>query len=400
MARFLFLLCFVASCTDARLVPEMEPVSLSMLSPPTLEVETVVGPYDGWEDWCEEPYKDVCHCAKDETNKIVCQPVDEDGNATTCPLSRTGRSQICLWPQWARKRGINRHECTQKWFTRKEQRKQREAQGVIVDHVCKPPAWWDDLSKWGGEHKYGTDAAKLCWRLKGGSKALKQCRSNHYCHPDKLHRFLRIPAKRETSWNHEKDHTLNPDKRANVQAYGKMKRRGVYDGNPHYYDADRWSRGYGWYGHNAALAVWYWDPHAPPEILCRRVESTEIHLRKMRRAFKKLWKMYRNDEHELKLDTGEIRTVRGVTWYDLHRATSSGQLTREDPVPTLKKKNRRPFAYRAKLVDLDPFETVMWEMLGDPIPLDEQNQIANQIRETLHSHFEAPKAGPRSLMAP
>lgn len=271
------------------------------------------------------------------------------------------------------------YQCFPRWLNRGEQRRQHQSLQVIVESLCKEPAWAQELREWGLANKMGGDPSKLCWRLKGGSQALKECLGGHFCQPEKLTRFLALVAGRESTWNHTTTHELNYDLEANRASYARAKKSGWYEDNPHFYASYRWSRGYGWYGQNAALSVFDWDPKAPPEILCRRPESTEIYLRKARRSFKKLWSRYRDDvERVYKLDNGEEVQVKGVTFYDVHRAVSSGKLEPEEKIPA-----KRGFVQRARARKLDPFETVMWEMLGEPIPRDRQNQVADEIRERI-----------------
>ncbi len=202
-------------------------------------------------------------------------------------------------------------------------------------------------------------------------------------------------AARESTWDNETTHELNFDLEANQKSYATARRKGRYADNPHFRHADRWQRGYGWYGMNASLHVWYWDDMAPPELLCRQVESTEIYLRKARRSFRKLWGMYGDRERTLTLASGEQIVVRGVTWYDIHRAASSGKLTPQAKIPT-----KRGFVARARSrkVQLDPFESVMWEMLGEPIRKDLQNEIADEIRAKIQRRL-APKPRPGAVTA-
>ncbi len=337
-------------------------------------------PYEGWEGWCEDLYKLVCDPEKD-----------------SCPLDRTGAAQDCRKPDWSRREGSNVYMCEPRWFTSSKQKAQRVAQGMIVGELCKWPAWAKDLSEWGSQNRMGSDPSKLCWRLRGGTKAQKACSSGHFCQPNKLHKLLRLVAARESTWNNTVSHILNPDVEANRKSYRKAKKAKRYKDNPHFLYRDRWERGYGWYGMNASLHVNLWDATAPPEILCRQVESTEAYLRKARRSFRKLWSKYGDTTRRTyELDTGKKVRVVGVTWYDVHRAASSGKLTPEKIIKTRrwskKKKKWRKFGFvsraRSKRVKLNPFETVMWEMLGKPIPRDTQNKVAESIRKKIRMHFK------------
>lgn len=367
---------------------EVGAVSQKLVEPQVPEPTT--DPYEDHETWCEDLYKMSCECpARDP---IVCKKPKEP-----CPPDRTGHVQECRRPGWSRREGSNAYQCEPKWLNRKQQRKQRLGQRVIVDAVCEWPRWAEDLSAWGRANRMGSDPSRLCWHLVGGSKALKQCRGKHFCQPDKLAKLLALVALRESTWMNDTIHERNPDIVANRDAYAKARKRGWYEGNPHFFDFERWSRGYGWYGFNAALHVFYWDSLAPPEILCRQVESTEVYLRKARGSFRKLWSMYGDHVKRVyELDTGEKVTVKGVTWYDIHRAASSGKLVPEKVIRTRRWNKKREkwikvgfvSRARAKKVKLDPFETVMWEMLGKEILRDQQNEIAEEIRHQIHRYFD------------
>lgn len=348
-------------------------------------------PYAEYEQWCEAIYKQTCECPGKDP--ITCEEPKEP-----CPADRTGKPQKCIRPGWSRREGSYVYVCDPGWLNRRQQAVKRENQRLIVESVCEWPTWAQELSAWGREHKYGDDPSKLCWHLPGGSEALKECRGKHFCQPDKLQKLLALVAARESTWNNNTSHELNFDIKANQASYAKARRKGWYEDNPHFNNGERWQRGYGWYGFNASLHVFYWDRAAPPEILCRPVESTEIYLRKARGSFRKLWAKYGDsNERTYKLDTGEEVKVKGVTWYDIHRAASTGKLEPENVIKTKKwsKKHKKwmkvGFVSRArsKRIQLDPFETVMWEMLGEPIPRDRQNEIAEAIRADVRSYFAA-----------
>ena len=357
--------------------------------PAVSEPEPTADPYADHLHWCEAIFKQVCECPGGDA--IVCKKPTEP-----CPADRTGRAQRCMRPGWARRAKKDVYVCDPEWLTRKEQAHRRESQRVIVGAVCEPPGWVEDLVAWGEAHRYGSDPSSLCWHLPSNSKALRACRTGHFCQPDKLASYLALVAKREASWNNSTSHELNLDVEANKKSYRKAEKRGWYEGSPHFASVDRWERGYGWYGFNAALHTYLWDKDAPPEILCRQVESTEVYLRKARRTFQKLWSKYGDDKpRTYVLDTGEEVQVRGVTWYDIHRAASSGKLVPEKIIRTRrwskKKQKWRQVGFvtraRGRRIGLDPFETVMWEMLGKEIPADGQNEAADDIRLQVERHF-------------
>jgi hypothetical protein len=62
----------------------------------------------------------------------------------------------------------------------------------------------------------------------------------------------------------------------------------------------------------------------------------------------------------------------------VHRAVSTGKLDPEGIIPT-----KKGFLVRAKARKIDPFETVMFKMLGEEIPKDRQNEIADEIRQRI-----------------
>lgn len=354
---------------------------MTMVGPPQESVDAqpqaavTVDPYADHEQWCEALHKTSCECPG--RDKMHCKEPK-----VACPADRTGRTQLCSRPYWSRREGSFAYHCAPPWLNRTQQKKQRVSQAIIIENLCHPPGWWSELQRNHPDH----DPDKQCWRLKGGSKALRACREHHYCNPVKLAKLTALVAARESTWDNETTHESNFDVEANQNAYYKAKKRGWYEGSPHFYDVQRWQQGYGWYGMNAALHTYIWDKHAPPEVLCRQVESTEVYLRKARGSFKKLWSRYKDDvERTYKLADGTEVQVKGVTWYDIHRAASSGKLDPQEVIPV-----KKGFVYRArsKKIKLDPFETVMWEMLGEAIPRDQQNQIAEDIRQEIIQHFE------------
>ncbi len=371
-------------------------------APATAEEEPVsapiADPYGEHETWCEGLYKMSCECPG--RDKMHCEEPKEP-----CPADRTGRAQLCSRPYWARKAGSFNYTCRPPWLSTPQQKVRRESQAVIIENLCTPPTWWSDLKR----NHTDQDPDRYCWRLRAGSAALKECRSRHYCNPVKLAKLTAIVAGRESTWDNETTHESNYDIEANRNSYAKAKRKGWYAGSPHFHNVERWQVGYGWYGFNAALHVRLWDPMAPPEVLCRQVEGTETYLRKARGSFKKLWARYGDDvERTYTTDVGEVILVKGVTWYDIHRAASSGKLTPEEVIKTRKwskkKKAWKPAGFvvraRGRKIKLDPFETVMWEMLGEAIPIDRQNEIAQEIRESIRLHFNPPVSNATGYASP
>jgi len=369
-------------------------------------VEEVSDPYAGWATWSEDPIKKSC------------------GSDDDCGLDRTGRKTFCRKRKNALE-GDSGH-CKPSWLNRRRQAIQQRNQQLIVDAICKPPAWWTPEVQ--------------CWKFKW--RTARECNRKHYCDPDKLARFLRIPAKRESTWDHQTDHRLDPDRIANRNSYKRMYKRGVYKGSPYFFEGltlnkkgnpifnaralriywdpqneydqdgsgvpDRWEVGYGWYGLNAALFTYAFDNHAPPEILAKRVPSTLALLRRMRKSWRKL-----EGGVDCRDAEGNLYTVAGMasgkqqrdykkdtwpkkTWWTLHRAVFGGDVC---PIEIKgHKRYRKNFINRArnKKIDLDPDEEVTLEMLGKPVPRDQQWDfvlaIEAQFEPVWPEKTEAPSA--------
>lgn len=221
---------------------------------PTRRVES----YAGYERWCEAVEPKPCRTAKD------CGPAPD------------GRAQGCVEPWWASKhnRDLPADErervCASAWPGRGQQKWRRARLEAVVEHVCRRPG----------------------------------------CDPKTLSAALGIVASRESTWRPWKAHRLGGDVRANRSAFVlKAKRYGHEQvlerrkirgqtrevaidvalrrgGNRHYRDQSRW-QGYGLFGQNSPLFVYLWDPAAPPEILCREVESIDTYLERARIAARK-----------------------------------------------------------------------------------------------------------------
>jgi hypothetical protein len=413
----LLALLLVASCGQsdpsigrarARL-PVPEPMAAAAVAPPRpVEVALPVDPYEGWESWSES---------------LVAAPCESDED---CEPDRTGRPTFC------QTKGHATGYCKPKWLNRKQQRIQRENQRLIVDAICEPPSWYKNERDGEG---------KACWRFR--PKTAMKCQRKRWCNPEKLHRFLRLVALRESTWDHQTDHHLNPDRIANAGSYRRHLRRGTYEGNQHFYDGltrnhrgkilfarrsraghiaripqrfcrpmergqivpaesqnphdrncdgvpDRWQVGYGWYGTNAANFVMEWDVEAPPEVLSRRVPATLAVLRRARTAWRKLeggvdcrdaegvpYTAERMRAGQTRDYTRETRI--SPTWWTVHRAVWGGEIC---PSPTGKKTYyERAFAARARKIGLDADEQIPLQMLGAPIPRDEQWSLVRELEK-------------------
>jgi hypothetical protein len=342
-------------------VPEPPPVPEE-----ETEEETDPYPYEGWQNWCEPRFeaKQQCRCSA-QVQTCAGDLVKHQGEVVfrPCEPDRTGRPTVC-----SRARGL----CMPRWLDRQKQRVQRGNLRVIIDHVCQPPAWWTPDFK--------------CWEF--GWKTAKACKRKHWCDPEKLHRFYRAIALRESTWDHQTIHRLDPDRLANMRAWARHRKLGTYEGNPHFADRARWGVGMGWLGQNAPNFVSAWDPMAPPEVLCRRVPAVESSRRRLIRAWKKIAggldcldangvpytieRRRNGQERDFVRDTRET-----PTWYLLHRAVWGGDLC-----PQHTKRGdfyRRGLERRLAKVELDPHEEVSLEMLGDPIPVEDQHEVAQAL---------------------
>jgi hypothetical protein len=408
--------------------PPVLPVAAMLVAPAPAPEPVVVDPYAGWETWAESPYQPECFA---------------DGD---CTPDRTGRKRKCYKRKGALAGDPGR--CKPQPLNRRRQKIQRRNLRLIVDAVCQPPAWYDPERDADGH---------ACWRFEW--RTAKRCKRKRWCNPEKLHRALRIPAKRESTWDHETDHRLDRDRIANMGSYKRHYRRGTYEGNPHFYAGltrnekgdvifgkrrprcrdfpclpfkyclpmaphdlapsdrqnsadrdcngvpDRWERGYGWFGENAANFVSAWDPLAPPEVLARRVPATIAALRRSRYAWRKLsGGIDCTDRHGKPWSRDHLRPVkrRGMTkaeyaimradlaretklaptWWLIHRAVWGGDVCpRQDDETNW---YERAYVARAHRIDLDPHEQISLEMLGAPVPRDEQWALAAE----LESQFE------------
>jgi hypothetical protein len=366
--------------------------------PPAERSRVVTSPYEGWETWAENLDKPPCKTNDD------------------CGLDRTGRETYCK--KWKGASEHDRGHCRPRWLNRRRQLIQYRNLRRIVEHVCRPPSWWTPEAK--------------CWNFKW--RTARECKKKRWCDPDKLTRFLSVPIKRESTWDHQTDHHLDPDRLANRSSYKRMYRRGVYEDNPYFHEGltlgkngkplfrlkdlrfrcdrdnphdrncdgipDRWAVGYGWYGMNAALFTWRWDPKAPPEVLARRVPATLTILRAMRQAWRKLeggvdcrdaqGRLYQADlmlagkqERDYKRDTRPEQT-----WWTLHRAVFGGDIC---PIELKGHRwYRRGFARRMSngKVGLDPDEHVTLEMLGESVPFERQWEVVASIEAQFESVWE------------
>lgn len=293
-----------------------------------LPEDTTPDPYEEWRSWCE-PVVAACKTTKD------CAAIAHP----------SGKPLKCVRPWYAGPDSEFR-VCSPGWSNRAERDHQRARLRELVrlqysgeDDVCQAHTGW----RCGQRRARGRRLAGL----------------------------LNMVAQRETTMRRWKRHRLNGDIRANRWAFRRTEK--IYAGNTHRRERWRWEYGIGLYGMNASLFTRAWDTQAPPEVLCREVESTEAYLRSTRKAWRKL-------AGGIDCDKDGEREWHGVagrpTWYDVHHYASGGKLC-----PSAKSKER--FEKRARKAGLEPFAPISLVDLGAPIERADQNETARRLTDAL-----------------
>lgn len=340
-------------------------------SPPTAEAPQVATVhhdfYQGWREWCE-PANYHVGCK----TQIDCQRIDHPAG----------------WPL----------KCVRPWWSKRDE-----------DRVCAPG--YDGSGKWRN------------WRKDRLREIVRQQYFNEtdVCDPDipnvteqswqcqkemtqarKLHAFLWLVYYRETTGRPWKRHKLSPDLHANQLAwsrprvsrrYGwevKLNRHGdvdeikkiARDANPVYPRQDRWRAGLGPYGMVAASWTASWDPHAPPEILCREIEATELYLRRARSVWRKL-----KGGIDCNRDGGVDYQVDKPTLGLIHRAASGGKIC---PPAGGDVQLKPGFLRRMKKMGLNPDKPVPLSFFGEPIARQGQNARTREIYQILEARLPAP----------
>jgi hypothetical protein len=294
--------------------------------------------YQGAERWCETPLAVYCKS-------------DLDCKNTSMPGSKPHR---CVRPWWASAAGKRKAKtlgdikvCGAPWPTKRERDWRKARLGEIVAAICSGPG----------------------------------------CDPRDLSAFLGHVAARESSWRPWKAHRLGGDVRANESAWTlRAKRYGhahlvvrhrksdevvgvklTETGNPYYGQQDRW-QGWGYYGQNAALFTAVEDPMAPPEILCREIESTDAYLARARSIVRK------------QIDLGIT-----PTWATVHYALGTGDLK---PKSTSVAK----FSKKAKRFGIDGSARVTTRSFGRPLGPDVPSRrlAAEILRGKVETKFPTP----------
>ena len=319
----------------------------------------VPDPYAGWDTWCEPPWVEVsCKTSSD------CEGVGHP----------SPRSLTCMTPYWARNFDGKPKFCVAGYARPGELSYEKEwlrtllAEQYFEQKHCK----FD-----------GRPIHEESWRC-------QQDKQRHAAVA--LHSYLWMVMIRESSSRPWKRHSLSADQKANESAWGTRSekygwevvvdkdenvtmRRLANNPNEHYRNRRRWM-GLGYFGQNSPLWVHRWSVHAPPEILCRRVESVETYLRKARSVVRR-W------EKGIKCK-GEMWVNTEPTWADVHRAVSSGKVCPSDTgtssTPSLER--------RAKQVGLDINHRVTLASFGTPIQKEGQNERASELRGAVNARLQ------------
>lgn len=349
---------------------EIAPVQLESfpLVAETPEPQKAVSPYKGWQRWCE-PY----------AYDVVCKSHDEcEGSYPEHPAQRPMR---CFNPWYAKKNP--EFEICAPGYARKAELNWREER---LREVVRQQYF-------GEVEECVLDGRPI---HKEGWKCQRATRQGN-----KLTSFLLIPYDRETMRRPWKRHRLEVDLRGNrttwfkqAPTYGwqavtddrggfiKMEKVGE-DASPYYSERHRWHYGLGPFGQNVALYLRYWDTQAPPEILCREVESVESYLRNSRRIVKNLKNGIRCN--------GEYYEDKSPTWAVVHRAASSGKICPATGREKNAAKKMANFRSDAREHGVDPDEVVTMRMLGAPIPASSQNARAQEIYSVVEAKWPVEK---------
>lgn len=380
--------------------------------------------YADWETWAESPIQPECFKDAD------------------CTADRTGRERECSKRKGALEGDPGR--CKPLWLNRRQQAVQRRNLRLIVDAVCKPPHWFDlerdarGNACWRFEWRTARQCNRKQWcnpeklhrslLIPGNRESNLDHETDHRLDPDRIANMASYKRhyRRGTYEGNPHFYAGLTKNDAGVVIFGK-RRPGCRDfpclpfkyclpmasddtepgnrQNPLDRDCngvpDRWELGYGWYGQNAAIFVSAWDPLAPPEVLTRRVPATLAALRRSRYAWKKLtggidctdrhgepWSrkhrrprkwpgMSQAEYAEMRADRAR-ETRQQPTWWLIHRAVWGGEVCPETDVEP--GWYERAYAARAKGIDLDPQEEISLQMLGDPVPKNQQWALVDRLR--------------------
>lgn len=383
------------------------------------EAEVLADPYAGAREWCEPLFYET-RCQKDE-------------DCADLTVDVIGRPLRCGRPWWSKKDDLRDEEgkpitvclpgyagpLERTW--RKARLREIVAQAYFDEGEHCDPWTWDRVK----------DHRRFVQRFNGEGVHRQHWRcQREWASAEKLASFLWVPYRRETTGRPWKRHRLNPDEKANLDAYvdqakvygwkvelgcatGKRLRRckpqnrvvervtplpDAKRRNPYYAEPKRWQYGLGGRGKNAALGVLDWDVMAPPEVLCLEVADTEAYLRDVRHAVEVFrgrgvncdGDYYKGRAIRVSEKDGErVETeVDEPSWIDVHRVASGGKFCPQ--------KGARAKKFQANLRaalernGVRPDEPVTLGMLGRPIPKEGQIERAQEILATVDAKLPPP----------
>ena len=328
-------------------------------APPPAPEPLAPDPYADWQTWCEPQWAEVaCETTAD------CESVDHP----------SPRSLTCMTPYWARKFEGKPKFCVAGYARPGELAYEKEWLSTFLQEQYF-------------EQKHcefdGRPIHEESWRCQQDPKRHAAVA---------LHRYLWMVMMRESSARPWKRHSLAADEKANKSTWATRSKKYGWDvdtsegdgritmsrvsndSNKYYGSRRRWM-GLGYFGQNSPLWVHRWSVDAPPEILCRRVESVETYLRKARSVLRK-W------ESGVRCN-GTKHVNAEPTWADVHRAVSSGKMCPSSSGTSA----TANLTKRAGQVGLDINHRVTRASFGTPIPIEGQNERAAELRGLVNAQM-------------
>lgn len=324
----------------------------------------VFNPYAEWRSWCEPVVREFC---KEDAD---CAGIEHPSK----------KDLKCVHPWFAKNKDYR--ICAAGFSHRNEREWRRNRLREIVRQN-----YFDEVKHCKND---GRPIHKEHWRCQVEWKKA-----------ERLTKFLWLVYRRETSGRPWKRHRLEADASANKTSWYKQANRYGWDidtnkwgdvkrieklsdrSNPYYSQMHRWKYGLGPYGHNAALFAAVWDLYAPPEILCREVEPTEVYLRRARKVVRDL-----NSGIDCDGDRKRDYWDKDPTLTVVHLGASGGKLCPKDTKS--RKRHEENFRKRAHRAELDPDEVWTLDMLGRPMEPQTQNIQAAQIYDILEREYPSP----------
>lgn len=432
IALFLSAALLCGGCEDRPFVQEavqVDPVSVPALVEAPLpetdsapaEPSNVDGPvsepvdfYAGHTQWCEWVRPNKCGRAREKNYSTKRMEWVDYG---ACGTDHRGVKLRCVRPYWAK--SDEAKLCVSPFPPPAEQAWRRQRLRFIVGRFFGLEGeWWKRVST---DH----DAVRA----------------------QRLYRFFRVIAGRESSYRPWKAHNLGPDVEGAGAAYYRAEKQGTYSDNEHfagyrllagpgtregemdfefvenyktYQEArdreaeilarnarwvtfvqkneERW-KSFGYAGQTTAGFVAEVDPTAPPEVLCLEAFSFGAYMNRVQTFWAKLPRDYDcKDAHghayeREKLQLGEqakdgVReTRRDRTWHVLHRGASGGSGCPRDSADWLQ--THKGFARRARSKGLNPDQKVTRKMLGPKPTRELLMRITEEVNAEFCGTFEA-----------